>query len=203
MPILELPDEILCHLLTYAEDTDFPNIALSCKKLRILAMDGPLRRHILLIRNPARLSVSLSSRPTRDILASQNILRGIHIKQHIQQGQYIGGASSVRSYHISCRLERQMVSIRIAKKLKVRPDWTEMVERGLIPEEMFVMQEEFETKRRWKTYQQQQQNQRLLLQQQQQQQEEEDKEDEQYSCYRKQPDLWGQCEPMQVDGKDQ
>jgi hypothetical protein len=98
-----------------------------------------------------------------------------------------------------------MVSIRISKKLKARPDWTEMVERGFIPEEMFVMQEEFETKRRWKIYQQQQRNQRLLLQQQQQQQqqqqrEEQEEENEQYSYYRKQPDQRRQCEPMQVDG---
>ncbi|KAK3848144.1 MAG: hypothetical protein J3R72DRAFT_518840 [Linnemannia gamsii] len=230
MSILELPDEIIYHLLTYAEDTDFPvtistfpssvppypsreaNIALSCKRLRSLTLDGPLRRHILLIRTPARLSVSLSSptRPTRDALVKQNILRGIHLHQHIQQGQYIGGASSVRSYQISCRLERQMVSIRIAKKLKCRPDWTEMVERGLIPEEMFVMKEEYETKRRWKMYQLQQRNQRLLVQQQQQRQEQQEqwgmKEDadekeereKAYSYYGKLPDL--QYEPMQVDG---
>ncbi|KAF8929597.1 hypothetical protein BGZ47_000974 [Haplosporangium gracile] len=166
-------------------------------------MDGPLRRHILLIRTPARLSVSLSSRPTRDTLVKQNILRGIHIHQHIQQGQYIGGASSVRSYHTSCRLERQMVSIRIAKKLKARPNWTEMVERGLIPEEMFIMQEEFETKRRWKVYQQQQRNQRQLFQQHQQQQRDEEEADEEveevYGYRRKLPDR-PQCEPMQVDG---
>ncbi|KAF9280120.1 hypothetical protein BGZ88_012370 [Linnemannia elongata] len=205
MSILELPDEILYHLLTYAEDTDFPSIAQSCKKLRNLTMDGPLRRHILLIRNPARLSVSLQTRPTRDTLVHQNILRGIHIHQHIQQGQYIGGASSVRSYYISCRLERQMVSIRIAKKLKARPDWTEMVERGLIPEEMFFGREEFEMKRRWKLYQQQQRNQRQPLQQQQQQQqwneevENEGLEEEEYGYYRKRPDLQ-QSEPMQVDG---
>ncbi|KAG0216592.1 hypothetical protein BGX33_012450 [Mortierella sp. NVP41] len=157
-------------------------------------MDGPLRRHILLIRTPARLSVSLSSpsRPSRDLLVEQNILRGIHIHQHIQQGQYIGGASSVRSYHISCRLERQMVSIQTEKKLKARPDWAEMVERGLIPEEMFVMQEEYETKRRWKTYQQQQRNQRL--QQQQRQQEQRQLREDGYCEL---PEL--QYEPMQID----
>ncbi|KAK3839231.1 MAG: hypothetical protein JOS17DRAFT_728438 [Linnemannia elongata] len=203
MSILELPDEILYQLLTYAEDTDFPNIAQSCKKLRNLTMDGPLRRHILLIRNPARLSVSLQTRPTRDTLVHQNILRGIHIHQHIQQGQYIGGASSVRSYHISCRLERQMVSIQIAKRLKARPDWTEMVERGLIPEEMFFGREEFETKRRWKLYQQQQRNQRQQLHLQHLQQRDKEVEDEaqgeeEYGYYGKLSDLQ-QSEPMQVD----
>ncbi|KAF9132969.1 hypothetical protein BGX30_012452 [Mortierella sp. GBA39] len=201
MSILELPDEVLYHLLTYAEDTDFPNIAQSCKKLRNLTMDGPLRRHILLIRNPARLSVSLQSRPNRDTLVHQNILRGVRIHQHIQQGQYIGCASSVRLYHISCRLERQMVSIRIAKKLKARPDWTEMVERGLIPEEMFFGREEFEMKRRWKLYQQQQRNQRQQLQQQNEEVEEKEQEEEEekYGYYRKLPDLQ-QSGLMQVNG---
>ncbi|KAF8933831.1 hypothetical protein BGZ58_006087 [Dissophora ornata] len=124
-------------------------------------MDGLLRRHILLKRTPARLQSSLLDRPSRESLAKQNILRGIHIRQHIQEGGYIGGPTTVQSYHISCRLERQMVSIRIAKKLKMRPDWTELVERGLIPEEMFVNEDEFETKRKWKSYQEQQQ-QKLL-----------------------------------------
>ncbi|KAF9926157.1 hypothetical protein FBU30_004199 [Linnemannia zychae] len=193
MSILELPDEILYHLLT--------NIALSCKRLRALAMDGPLRRHILLIRNSARLSVSLLSRPSRDTLAKQNILRGVHIHQHIQQGQYIGGASSVRSYHVLCRLERQMVSIRIAKKLKARPNWTELVERGVLPEEMFVMQEEFETKRRWKMYQQQQlhllQKQHLLPQMQQGEQEQKENRLEKHNEIMEQSDL--QYTSMQID----
>ncbi|KAG0356556.1 hypothetical protein BGZ54_000691 [Gamsiella multidivaricata] len=134
-------------------------LAITSKRLRCIAMDGPLRRHILLKRTPARLQSSLADRPSRDTLAKQNILRGIHIRQHIQEGNYIGGPTAVRSYHISCRLERQMVSIKIAKKLKTRPDWTELVERGLIPEEMFVNEEEFEAKRRWRTYRHQQQQQ--------------------------------------------
>ncbi|KAF9929240.1 hypothetical protein BGZ75_000161 [Mortierella antarctica] len=164
MMILEIPDEILYHLLTYAEDTDLQNLALTCKRLRSIALDGPLRRHILLIRTPARLNSSLSARPSRDVLATQNILRGIHVRQNIQQGQYIGGAASVRSYHVSCRLERQMVSLRIAKKLRVRPDWTELVERGLIPAEMFVTQEDSEAKQKWTAYRVKQRSQRQLPQ---------------------------------------
>lgn len=92
-----------------------------------------------------------------------------------------------------------MVSIRIAKKLKARPDWTEMVERGLIPEEMFFGREEFETKRRWKLYQQQQRNQRQQLQQRDEEVEDEEQEEEEYGYYRKLPDLQ-QSEPMQIDG---
>ncbi|KAI1319856.1 hypothetical protein EDD11_002850 [Mortierella claussenii] len=160
MSILTLPDEILYHLLTFVEDTDMQTLALVNKQLRCITMDGPLRRHILLKRTPARLQSSLSDRPSRDTLAKQNILRGIHIRQHIQDGQYIGGPTAVRSYQISCRLERQMVSIRIAKKLKTRPDWTELVDRGLIPEEMFMKEEELETKQKWKMYQQRNQQHR-------------------------------------------
>ncbi|KAF9916286.1 hypothetical protein BX616_004123 [Lobosporangium transversale] len=104
-------------------------------------MDGPLRRHILLKRTPARLQSSLSDRPSRDTLAKRNILRGVNIRQHIQEGNYIGGPIAVRTYHVSCQLERQLVSIQISKKLKTRPNWAMLVERGLIPEEMLVSQE--------------------------------------------------------------
>ncbi|GJJ78157.1 hypothetical protein EMPS_10516 [Entomortierella parvispora] len=149
MTLLSMPDEVLCHLLT--------TLALTCKRLRSLALDGPLRRHILLIRTPARLQSSLSFRPSRDTLAKQNILRGVHIHQHIRQGHYIGGDSSVRSYQVSCRLERQMLSLRISRKLKSRPDWTELVDRGLIPEEMFVQPEDSEVKEKWRVYQLQRQ----------------------------------------------
>lgn len=123
-------------------------------------MDGPLRRHILLKRTPARLNSYLSTRPSRDTLATKNILRGIHIQQHIRQGQYIGGDTAVRSYNILCRLERQMVSIKISRKLLSRPDWHELVERRLIPEEMFVNQDEHDTRRKWMNYQQQQKRQK-------------------------------------------
>lgn len=96
-----------------------------------------------------------------------------------------------------------MVSIQIAKRLKARPDWTEMVERGLIPEEMFFGREEFETKRRWKLYQQQQRNQRQQLHLQHLQQRDKEVEDEaqgeeEYGYYGKLSDLQ-QSEPMQVD----
>ncbi|KAF9429930.1 hypothetical protein BGZ94_008969 [Podila epigama] len=140
----------------YVEDVDLQTLTVTCKRLRSLAMDGPLRRHILLKRTPARLNSFLSSRPSRDILATKNILRGMHIQQHIRQGQYIGGETAVRSYHVLCRLERQMVSIKIARKLRTRPEWHELVERGLMPEEMFVNQEEYDTRCAWKNYQQQQ-----------------------------------------------
>ncbi|KAG0050553.1 hypothetical protein BGZ83_004676 [Gryganskiella cystojenkinii] len=156
MTLLDLPDEILCHLLTYAEDTDLQSLAITCKRLRSLTLDGPLRRHILLIRTPARLQSSLSFRPSRDTLARQNILRGMHIHQHIREGHYIGGDISVRSYQVSCRLERQMLSLRISRKLKSRPDWSDLVDRGLIPEEMFVQPEVSEVKEKWKVYQEQQ-----------------------------------------------
>ncbi|KAG0348894.1 hypothetical protein BG005_011273 [Podila minutissima] len=161
MAILELPDEILYHLLTYVEDIDLQTLAITCKRLRSIAMDGPLRRHILLKRTPARLNSYLSTRPSRDTLATKNILRGIHIHQHIRQGHYIGGDTAVRSYNILCRLERQMVSIKISKKLRARPDWHELVERRLIPEEMFVNQDEYDTRRKWMNYQQQQKRQKL------------------------------------------
>ncbi|KAF9304583.1 hypothetical protein BGZ74_001175 [Mortierella antarctica] len=161
MAILELPDEILYHLLTYVEDIDLQTLAITCKRLRSIAMDGPLRRHILLKRTPARLNSYLSARPSRDTLATKNILRGIHIHQHIRQGHYIGGDTAVRSYNILCRLERQMVSIKISKKLRVRPDWHELVERRLIPEGMFVNQDEYDTRRKWMNYQRQQKRQKL------------------------------------------
>ncbi|KAF9327675.1 hypothetical protein BG006_009071 [Podila minutissima] len=161
MAILELPDEILYHLLTYVEDIDLQTLAITCKRLRGIAMDGPLRRHILLKRTPARLNSYLSTRPSRDTLATKNILRGIHIQQHIRQGHYIGGDTAVRSYNILCRLERQMVSIKISKKLRARPDWHELVERRLIPEDMFVNQDEYDTRRKWMNYQQQQKRQKL------------------------------------------
>ncbi|KAG0340601.1 hypothetical protein BG000_011643 [Podila horticola] len=161
MAILELPDEILYHLLTYVEDIDLQTLVITCKRLRGIAMDGPLRRHILLKRTPARLNSYLSSRPSRDTLATKNILRGIHIQQHIRQGQYIGGDTAVRSYNILCRLERQMLSIKISRKLRARPDWHELVERRLIPEEMFVNQDEYDTRRKWMSYQQQQKRQKL------------------------------------------
>ncbi|KFH64575.1 hypothetical protein MVEG_09308 [Podila verticillata NRRL 6337] len=160
MAILELPDEILYHLLTYVEDIDLQTLAITCKRLRGIAMDGPLRRHILLKRTPARLNSYLSTRPSRDTLANKNILRGIHVRQHIRQGQYIGGDTAVRSYNILCRLERQMVSIKISRKLRARPDWHELVERRLIPEEMFVNQDEYDTRRKWMNYQQQQKRQK-------------------------------------------
>ncbi|KAF9190860.1 hypothetical protein BGZ51_008145 [Haplosporangium sp. Z 767] len=120
-------------------------------------MDGLLRRHILLIRTPARLQSSLADRPSRDRLAAQNILRGVRIQYKIQQGNYIGGAASVRIYQVSRRLERQMVSNRISRKLKTRPDWTELVEKGLVPDAMFTSQEDYEVKRQWLAYRQQQQ----------------------------------------------
>ncbi|KAG0040815.1 hypothetical protein BGZ82_008873 [Podila clonocystis] len=161
MAILELPDEILYHLLTFVEDIDLQTLTITCKRLRGIAMDGPLRRHILLKRTPARLNSYLSTRPSRDTLATKNILRGIHIQQHIRQGQYIGGDTAVRSYNILCRLERQMVSIKISRKLRARPNWHELVERRLIPEEMFVNQDEYDTRRKWMNYQQQQKRQKL------------------------------------------
>ncbi|KAG0083454.1 hypothetical protein BGZ92_010757, partial [Podila epicladia] len=161
MAILELPDEILYHLLTYVEDIDLQTLAITCKRLRGIAMDGPLRRHILLKRTPARLNSYLLTRPSRDTLATKNILRGIHIQQHIRQGHYIGGDTAVRSYNILCRLERQMVSIKISRKLRARPDWHDLVERRLIPQEMFVNQDEYDTRRKWMNYQQQQKRQKL------------------------------------------
>ncbi|KAG0249076.1 hypothetical protein BG011_009619 [Mortierella polycephala] len=157
MLILELPDEIIYQFLTYAEDIDLQNLALTCKRLRGFTMDGLLRRHILLIRTPARLQSSLADRPSRDRLATQNILRGVRVQFNIQRGHYIGGAASVRSYQISCRLERQIVSNRISRKLKMRPDWTELVEKGLVPDVMFISQEDYEAKRQWLAYRQQQQ----------------------------------------------
>ncbi|KAG0021082.1 hypothetical protein BGZ81_009097, partial [Podila clonocystis] len=145
----------------FVEDIDLQTLTITCKRLRSIAMDGPLRRHILLKRTPARLNSYLSTRPSRDTLATKNILRGIHIQQHIRQGQYIGGDTAVRSYNILCRLERQMVSIKISRKLRARPDWHELVERRLIPEEMFVNQDEYDTRRKWMNYQQQQKRQKL------------------------------------------
>ncbi|KAG0269127.1 hypothetical protein DFQ27_004700 [Actinomortierella ambigua] len=128
------------------------SLALTCKHLRRIVFDGHLRRHILLIRTPARLSSSLSHRPSRGELASQNILRGVHIQQHIREGAYINGESSVRSYQASCRLERQFLSQRISRKLRTRPTWLELAERGLLPQEMFVHDEEDEVRRRWAAY---------------------------------------------------
>ncbi|KAF9370927.1 hypothetical protein CPB97_002369 [Podila verticillata] len=147
-------------MFKYVEDIDLQTLAVTCKRLRGIAMDGPLRRHILLKRTPARLNSYLSTRPSRDTLATKNILRGIHIRQRIRQGQYIGGDTAVRSYNILCRLERQMVSIKISRKLRARPDWHELVERRLIPEEMFVNQDEYDTRRKWMNYQQQQKRQK-------------------------------------------
>ncbi|KAF9974919.1 hypothetical protein BGZ73_001580 [Actinomortierella ambigua] len=149
MAMLKMPDEVLCYLLAYAEDTDLQNLALTCKHLRRIVFDSHLRRHILLIRTPARLSSSLSHRPSRVELASQNILRGVHIQQHIRQGAYINGETSVRSYQVSCQLERQFLSQRISRKLKARPSWLDLAERGLLPQEMFVREEEDEARRRW------------------------------------------------------
>ncbi|KAF9574903.1 hypothetical protein BGW38_008275, partial [Lunasporangiospora selenospora] len=123
------------------------NLAITCKRLRSIALDGPLRRHILLIRTPARLKSFLSARPSRDTLVHQNILRGVQMIQHIRQGHYINGDTSVQTYLLSCRLERQLLSLRINRKLKTRPHWNELVERGLIPEELFVGQEEYEAAR--------------------------------------------------------
>ncbi|KAG0327973.1 hypothetical protein BGZ99_006472 [Dissophora globulifera] len=49
-----------------------------------------------------------------------------------------------------------MVSIRIAKKLRTRPDLSDLVDRGLIPGEMFMNEDELEAKRKWRVYRQQQ-----------------------------------------------
>ncbi|KAG0245110.1 hypothetical protein BGX31_007954 [Mortierella sp. GBA43] len=156
MSMLTIPDEILIHLLTFVEDIDLQMLALTCKRLRSFTIDGALRRFILLKRTPARIQSSLSYRSSRDALAKRNILRGIHIRQQIQDGEYISGPIAVQSYHISRRLERQIVSMKLNKKLGVRPDWTELVERGLIPEEMFVNQDECETRHKWRLYRKQQ-----------------------------------------------
>ncbi|KAG0230452.1 hypothetical protein BGW42_000929 [Actinomortierella wolfii] len=144
MAMLRLPDEMLCYLLA--------NLALTCKHLRRIVFDSHLRRHILLIRTPARLSSSLSHRPSRGELASQNILRGVHIQQHIRQGAYINGESFVRSYQVSCRLERQFLSQRISRKLKTRPSWLDLANRGLLPQEMFIREEDEEVRRKWAAY---------------------------------------------------
>ncbi|KAF9954630.1 hypothetical protein BGZ72_004447 [Mortierella alpina] len=61
-----------------------------------------------------------------------------------------------------------MVSLRIAKKLRLRPDWTELVERGLMPAEMFITQEDCEAKQKWTAYRVKQRSQRQLPQPQQQ-----------------------------------
>jgi len=84
----------------------------------------------LLRRAASRINVKLFNgnpqRPTRETLASRNILRGVGVSRQVSEGQYIGGQASVRIYESSESIRRRMTETAVRKSLIDRPDPLEL-----------------------------------------------------------------------------
>ncbi|RUS22370.1 hypothetical protein BC937DRAFT_89490 [Endogone sp. FLAS-F59071] len=133
------PDELLFQLLTFVDDTDLQSVSQTSHRLRRLSTDAILWHHIH-HRNTARVRhlLTSSARPSRELLASRNILLGVAIVDKLRQGSYIYGPQCARSFELMSRFSRSMIRAKLNRGLKRRPPLEDLVSKNVVPRELVI-----------------------------------------------------------------
>ncbi|KAI8927810.1 S-adenosylmethionine decarboxylase [Entophlyctis helioformis] len=127
----------------FVEDTDLHLMAKVCRLFRLFATDSVLWRRLLHHRNPSRLSSRLFSvpqRPSRADLATRGILRAgagspEMLVRHLAEGRYVGGPAALRAFEAAAVVRKSMRVRRLDRLLRARPDYADLMDRGIIPAE--------------------------------------------------------------------
>lgn len=109
-----IPDEIILSILTYLDISDIFSLIKTSHRLRTISLD-PLLHHQRLLRAKNFLSHALPQRPPLEALRSP---RRIWLS---------------RRDFITRELSRNLLKIRLNKKLGMRPDPGTLLERGVLP----------------------------------------------------------------------
>ncbi|KAK4457699.1 hypothetical protein QBC42DRAFT_187852 [Cladorrhinum samala] len=113
----ELPNEVLLHILSFLEVCDLLATSRTSRHLRLLSLAPHL--HLLRLRYARSILPPLLSSPSRPSLRDL-------ISRHIVLTQ---------TSFVSRRLSRNLVSIRLARRLAARPSPQALVERCVLPAE--------------------------------------------------------------------
>lgn len=115
-PLLNLPQEIVLHILSYLDIYELDCLATLSPILNILSSDPILHRHRLRVVTPSRIGHSLFAqgchgllRPTIADLVRMNVMRGIGIERRWRLGIYFYSVQSVKLYESSLRLEHARI----------------------------------------------------------------------------------------------
>ncbi|TFK56716.1 hypothetical protein OE88DRAFT_1803384 [Heliocybe sulcata] len=113
--LLELPPEIVLHILTYLDLPELSVLSKSSPVLACLAADPVLQRFRLLVVAPSRVQHALygvgprgvALRPTVGDLIHRGVIRGLGVERRWRLGLYIYSPFSVKQYENLIKLQRR------------------------------------------------------------------------------------------------
>ncbi|PIL31350.1 hypothetical protein GSI_06048 [Ganoderma sinense ZZ0214-1] len=126
--LLDLPPEILLHILSFLDIPDLSSLAKVFPQLSPLVEDPVLNHERLWVVAPSRVSHSLFGtddaglpmRPSVPELVHRNIIRGLGIERRWRDGMYFGSSTMVRQYECASRLQWTHARTVLAHSLRIR-----------------------------------------------------------------------------------
>lgn len=137
--LVQLPLEILLHLLKFIDESDLHSLSKSHPILSQVTAHPHAVLERLRYRTPARLDTLLFSSPNRSTpreLISRRVFlgpKGLHAR--LARGDYILGHGAVRVWEFSQRIGRARLKEHLERWFGSgrRPSRKELVERGIVP----------------------------------------------------------------------
>ncbi|KAH7916462.1 hypothetical protein BJ138DRAFT_1139794 [Hygrophoropsis aurantiaca] len=126
--LIELPHEILLHILSFLDIPDLASLSEISEFLAILAADPLLHQTRLRVIAPSRVAHSLFGkspggipiRPTVGELIHRGVMRGLQIERRWRTGTYFHSPHAVRQYENGLRLQRRHAGLIISSHLRRR-----------------------------------------------------------------------------------
>ncbi|TFK41813.1 hypothetical protein BDQ12DRAFT_677206 [Crucibulum laeve] len=126
--ILDLPAEILLHILSYLDLPDLAALAQVAPSLTILTSDPVLHQYRIRIVSPSRVNHYLfgtgpqghALRPTIGDLVHRGVIRGLGIERRWRMGSYFYSLNSIIQYENGRRLARRHTSHILSLQLERR-----------------------------------------------------------------------------------
>ncbi|KAF9245826.1 hypothetical protein BU15DRAFT_85506 [Melanogaster broomeanus] len=127
--LLDLPQEILLHILSFLDIPDLASLYHVSKCLAHLTTDPVLHRTRLRVVAPSRVNHSLFGRspegvplrPTVPDLVHRGVMRGIQIERRLRAGAYLYSPHAAKQYENGMRLELRHTKFVLSTHLRSRP----------------------------------------------------------------------------------